>query len=163
MWIHYIGGTGKGDKLVAVAIGISPDPDEQLAALRDASPFSLRLLGIEEGDRERLEAVQATFLRFRLQGPWYRASEDLEAYIAALTPVERATKVRRISLDLPPEEFRDLERLVGVLGVKTKARLLRRALRLYSKLGHLKAQGWTIQAIKSGQLVQFPDLDADPD
>lgn len=163
MWLYYIGGFGKGDKLVAVAIGVSPDPEEQLALLREASPFSLRLLGLEEGDRERLAAVQTTFHRLKLQGPWYRVSEDLEAHIAALKPIERTAKVRRVSLDLLPEEFRDVERLVDLLGVKTKARLLRRALRLYSKLGHLKAQGWTVQAIKSGQLVQFPDLDADPD
>jgi len=163
VFIHYIGGLGKGDKVVAVAIGLSPDPEEQLEALRDASPFTLRMLGLEEGNRERLEGLQATFRLLKMRGPWYRFSETIEAHIAGLPPVEKVVKYKRISLDLPPGEFRDLERTVGLLGLKTKARLLRRAVRLYNRLGELKAQGWTIQAIKSGKLVQFPDLDADPD
>lgn len=164
MWIHYIGGLGRSDKLVVVAIGLGPDPESEMAALRDMSPFKLRLLGLEQGSRERLEEVRQQFRGCKMRGPWFKANDALQVHIEALKPVERdKAKVKRISLDLPPDEFHDVERAVGMLGLKTKARFLRRAARFYVRLGRLKAQGWAIQAVKDGQLLQFHSLDTDPD
>lgn len=65
----------------------------------------------------------------------------------------------RVSLDLTPEENAELNRLVKTLKTRTRARLLRQALRFYAVLVDHKEQGYLIQAIKGGSLLQFPDLD----
>jgi hypothetical protein len=81
-------------------------------------------------------------------------------HVAELRPVDRgAGKPRRVSLDLEPEEFAALETMVEQMGTITKARLLRRAVKFYRSLIRYKAQGYLIQAIKGGKLVQFPDLE----
>jgi len=158
MWIHYIGGHGAGEKLVAVEIGLGDDPEGYLAGLRKASPFQLDLLKLEEGSLPRLEAIQALFRSIRLQGgSWYRATSALRSHIEALPAVALKPKTRRVSLLLPPDEFVELEQAVEVLGTKTKNRLARQALRSYLKLVRFRAQGYKIQAIKGGKLVQFDD------
>jgi hypothetical protein len=165
MWIHYIGGLGKGDKLIVVAIGLSSDPESQLGILQKVSPFKLQMLGLEEGgSQERLEELRDQFKYARMHGPWFKVTNGLQEHIDGLkdlTPVK--SKPKRISLDLPSSEFRDIEEVVNMLGLKTKARFLRKAARFYVRVGRLKAQGWGFQAIKGGKLLQFHDLDDEPD
>lgn len=161
MWIHYIGGLGAGDKLIAVEIGLGEDPEGYMAKLREASPFQLNMLKVEEGTIERFEALQESFRKLRLQGSWYRATSVLRSHIEALPAVDRRKpKTRRVSLLLPPDEFAELERAVGVMGTKTKNRLARMALRSYLQLVRYHALGYRIQAIRNGKLVQFEDLDS---
>jgi len=158
MWIHYIGGHGAKEKLVAVEIGLGENPERYLADLRKASPFKLALLKIEEGSIERFEAVQALFKAVRLQGgSWYRATDALRSHIDALPEVNHRPKTRRVSLLLPPDEFVEVEKAVEVLGTKTKNRLIRRALRSYLNLVRFRAQGYKIQAIKGGKLILLDD------
>lgn len=65
----------------------------------------------------------------------------------------------RISLDLTPDEVAELDQLKRALKTRTRARLMRRALRFYAVLANLKGEGFLIQAIRKGELHQFPDLD----
>lgn len=68
-------------------------------------------------------------------------------------------KTVRISLDLNPEEVAMLDQMVKVRKTKTRARLLRQMIRFESVLTEHKERGYLIQAIKQGQLLQFPELD----
>lgn len=65
----------------------------------------------------------------------------------------------RIPLDLTPDELAELDRIKGAMKTRTRARLLRQALRFYAQLADLKQKGYLIQAIKPGSLLQFPELD----
>lgn len=160
-FVHYILGSSKAGNEVAVAIGLSPDPDAALTALNAWAPFALKLVGVEEGSQERLESVRAQFKALRLNGPWYKVAPELKDHIQALAPLDavKVAATKRVSVDLEPEEFTDLEAFVDELGAKSKADLFRRALRFYRALHRYKAQGHIIQAIKGGRLLQFPDLD----
>lgn len=166
MWIHYIGGLGANDKLIAIEIGLGKDPERYLEDLRKSSPFQLDLMKLEAGSLKRYETVQALFRGIRLQGgSWYRATDVLRNHINALPVVDRTkVKTRRVSLLLPPDEFAELEWAVEVMGTKTKNRLARRALRSYLRLVRYRAQGYKVQVIKGGTMVQFnDDLDIDDD
>lgn len=65
----------------------------------------------------------------------------------------------RVPVTLTPQELAELDRLKALLKTKTRARLVRQALRFYGVLADLKQQGYLIQAIKQGSLLQFPELD----
>jgi len=159
-FIHYIGGEGREGKLISVAVGLSANPESHIASLSGSMPFSLKLLGLELGSPERLEEIRKQFRALHIKGPWFRAASQLTSYVDALAEVERDRhKTKRVSLDLGPEEFAELEMMVGELGEKTKASVLRRARRFYRSLLRYKAQGYMIQAVKGGQMIQFPDLD----
>ncbi len=69
------------------------------------------------------------------------------------------SKPGRLSLDMSAEEMKELEDMVLTMGTRTKSRLIRRAIRLYKVLVGLKKQGFLIQAIKGGNLKQFPNLE----
>jgi hypothetical protein len=159
-WIYYVKGLGKTNKIVAIGIGLAANPETQIAELEGSMPFQLELAGVEEGSQERLEALYARFQADHLRGLWYKPSAAVLGHIAELSPVDRDTsKTRRVSLDLGPNEFAELELMVEQTGTVTKARLLRKAVRFYRSLMKYKAQGFLIQAVKGGKLVQFPDLD----
>lgn len=66
---------------------------------------------------------------------------------------------RRVPLELTEEELAEVDALVEVRKTRTRSRLIRRALRFYKVLSDHKEQGYLIQAIKPGSLLQFPDLD----
>ena len=161
LFVHYILGSTKSGTEIAVAVGVSADPDAALLALNQSSPLSLKLVGVEEGDASRVEEVRTKFRHLRLNGPWFKVAPDLKEHIQSLCFVDpaKAAATKRVSVDLDPEEFHDLEVFVGEMGAKSKADLFRRALRFYRALHRYKAQGFIIQAIKSGKLFQFPDLD----
>lgn len=158
-WIHYIAGKGKSGKLIAMAIGMDPDPDAVIAKYDDLMPFTIELIGLEEGSQERLEELRTRFRPIRLHGPWYKPTAELVEFVEGLKPIDRMQGSKRVSLDLMAEEFSQLEAMVKELGTVTKARLLRRALRFYLALGRYKARGYALQAIKDGKLIQFPDLE----
>lgn len=163
-WIHFIGGKTTVGKLVAIAIGMSADPEHQLAMLVKTQPFQCSLMGLEKGSRERLEALRERFRSFRLNGPWYRAEMPLRAHVDALEPVDwSAGKGKRVSLDLTVEDFIELEAMVTESGATTKQRYIRRALASYAKIIRFVGQGYAIQAIKDGALVQFEDIANLPD
>lgn len=164
-WIHFIGGKAKSGKLVAVAIGTSDNPEAEVAALRRTQPFDdIELLGLEPGSQSRLEALRERFKRWHLNGPWYKAEAVLQTYVGELEPVDRDMgKGRRVSLDLGPEEILELECMVTETNKGTKSRFLRSAYKTYGKLRRYAAQGYTLQALRDGNLVQIPDLDEVPD
>jgi len=165
MYIHYIGGEGRKKKLLAISFGLSNDPQRHLSSLNGTMPFDLRLLACEKGTEEKLEKLRQTFKPAHLNGPWYRPTPELQAHVNSVEAVDPATdkeaptKVTRVSLDLNAEEFSALEQLVEQMGLKSKAQLLRKALRFYGALYRYKAQGYGIQAVRGGKLLQFPDLD----
>lgn len=68
-------------------------------------------------------------------------------------------KKMRVPLELSPDELAELDGMVDTLKTRTRARLIRQALRFYKVLVDHKQQGFLIQAIKPGRLMQFPDLD----
>jgi metal-responsive CopG/Arc/MetJ family transcriptional regulator len=68
-------------------------------------------------------------------------------------------KKRRVPLELTEAELKELDELVEVRKTRTRMRLVRRALRFYKVLSDHKEQGYLIQAVKQGSLLQFPDLD----
>ena len=70
-----------------------------------------------------------------------------------------ASKTVRVSLDLTPDEVKELDRLKVLLRTRTRARLIRTALRFYGVLADHKMNGYIIQAVKQGSLLQFPELD----
>ena len=159
-FLTYIGGVGRNGKLVAVGIGLCADPAVYIASL-GAMPFELKLLAVEEGTAEKLEQLKEQFKAAHLNGPWYKPTDELQKYVDSLESVDAAVlgRAKRISLDLSPEEFAQLEGLVEEMGAKTKANLLRKAFRFYQALYRYKAQGFMIQAVKGGKMLQFPDLD----
>jgi hypothetical protein len=65
----------------------------------------------------------------------------------------------RVPLRLTEDERDALDALKAQLKTRTRMRLIRRALRFYKVLADLKSQGYLIQAVKQGSLLQFPDLD----
>lgn len=160
MYIHYIGGEARNGKMVSIAIGVSSNPEAHLAKLSGEMPFALKLLGLEAGNKARLEEVRKEFKALHIKGPWYKPAPALTSHIEGLPEVERSDKkTKRVSLDLDPEEFAELELMVTELGEKMKSKVLRRALRFYRGLQQYKAQGYMIQAVKGGLMVQFPNLD----
>ncbi len=68
-------------------------------------------------------------------------------------------KKKRVPLELTEDELQDLDELVETRKTRTRMRLIRRALRFYKVLSDHKEQGFLIQAVKQGTLLQFPDLD----
>lgn len=157
-WVYYVTGLGRDDKVLTVGIGLSPNPEQEVAHMSNFMPYRLKLAGMERGDLELLEQTKRTFRRDHMNNMWFRPSEPLLAHLETLI-LERPAPIRRVSLDLTPEEFDALENLVKQMGVVTKARLLRKAFKFYEALHKYKARGFIIQAIKGGSLVQFPDLD----
>lgn len=159
-FIHYIGGTSKAGKLISIGIGLSSDPAAALEALKGTMPFDLRMLAVELGTSERLESVKAAFKAACQNGFWYQPTAELEAHVNGIESVDPDLgKTTRVSLDLVPEEFAALAKLTQEMGVRSKAELLRRALRFYGAMYRYKAQGFGIQAVKGGKLIQFPELD----
>lgn len=69
------------------------------------------------------------------------------------------SKTTRISLDVTPDEKAGFLAMARLLKTRTIARYMRRALRFYAVLAQLHAKGYLIQAIKKGDLKQFPTLD----
>lgn len=160
-FIHYIGGETRSKKLVAVGLALSNDPVTHLASLKGTMPFELRTMAVEQGTPSQLEQLKETFKAAHLNGFWYKPSPALVAHVEAVESVDPALgKMTRVSLDLTPEEFAALEKLVGESGTKSKAQLLRKALRFYRVMHAYKAQGYGIQAVRGGKMIQFPDLDA---
>lgn len=163
-WIYFIGGRGKTGKIVAVAIGMSPNPEGKLASLAGNQPFRVELLGLEKGSQTRLEQLREKFAKAKLNGPWFRGEDALVSYIEALPPVDReAARPRRVSLDLSAEDFIELEGMVSEASAVTKQRFLRAAYKSFGRLVRFQARGYKIQAIKGGKLVQFDDLLKIPD
>lgn len=70
------------------------------------------------------------------------------------------SNVTRISLDVTPEEKKEIQGMSRLMKTRTISRYIRKALRFYAVLAQLHAKGYTIQAIKKGDLRQFPNLDA---
>lgn len=158
-FIVFIGGESRLGKLVSVVMGLAPTPEALRSMIEDASPFELKILGAEPGGEDEHRELQKRFAPALMKGLWYRPSEDLLEYVKGLLPLEGQGPTKRVSLDLEPQDFADLEVFVREKGLKTKSALLRRALRFYRALHRYQAQGFVIQAIRNGRLVQFPDLD----
>lgn len=159
-YIHYLGGEGRNGNLISIAIGMSTNPEARMAELNGSMPFTIKLLGLELGSQERLAQVKTQFRALHIKGPWFKPAPALDSHIKALEEVVRSDqRTKRVSLDLSPEEFTGLELMLPELGETMKSKALRRALRFYRAMLYYKAQGYMIQAVKGGLMVQFPDLD----
>lgn len=160
-FLHYIAGKTRAGKLVAIGFELSPDPEASLQALQGTMPFEVTSMAVEVGDSTKLETLRAQFRDFHANGLWYRPDAAIQEFVGKIESVDPAVgRTKRVSLDLVPEDFHDLETLVQETGIKGKAKLLRRALRFYAAMHRLKAQGFMIQAVKGGRMIQFPDLEA---
>lgn len=159
-WVFYIGGRLRADKLVTIKIGVSGDPKAHLAALAPTQPFDLEFLGLEVGGSELLVKRHKQFKALALRNDWFRPDPSLVKFIEELPKIDLAEgAVRKVCVDFEPEEFIALTEGVEVIGTKTKARLIRRAVKFYLKLGELRARGYFLQAMKGGKFTAFPDLD----
>lgn len=163
-WVYYIGGLGgKSGSLTAIRLGIAPDPRETLLELAPTSPFQLVLLGMERGTQDLLETRRSTFRPAALQNDWYLPQDELVDHIEGLEAVNLGDwRLKKVCLDLNPEEWIELEAAVKETGTVTKARLIRRAVKFYAVLGKYKARGFLLQAIKKNRFVVFSDLDNIP-
>jgi hypothetical protein len=65
----------------------------------------------------------------------------------------------RVPIEMTLEERAELDRLKTLMKTRTRARLIRQALRFYGVLADLKQRGYLIQAVRQGSLLQFPELD----
>jgi len=160
LWIYYIGGRGKSGKLVLIKIGISADPEAQLSALTPLQAFDLELLGFEEGSPDLLEERKMKFQKIALKNDWYHAKSELLVYIAELPRVTlEKGNMKKICVDLTPDEWNALVRGVEETDSRTKTRLIRRALKFYTALGRYKALGYMLQVLRGGKYHVFTDLD----
>lgn len=157
-FIVFVEGHNKQGKPVVVGLGLASNAEEFRASLDLASPFELAVVGREPGGPEKLRELQDRFASQLIRGVWYRPEAILE-YAKALPAIDPPNETKRVSLDLEPEDFVALEVFVQETNSKTKSSLLRRAFRFYRALYRYRAQGYLIQAVKNGKLVQFPDLD----
>lgn len=66
----------------AIKIGFSIEPQKRLARLQTSSADMLVILGVTPGTIATEKAIHARFKHLRLRGEWFRATDDLHAYIA---------------------------------------------------------------------------------
>lgn len=158
MWVYFLAGRNRKGDVAAVGIGMSRDPETEVIRIEGLMPFKLELAGMEEGGQKRLEALKKQFKRFHLHGPWYKPADELKAYLDALPPASVGSSTKRVSLDLTLHDYVDLDEAVKQRGL-TKSKFLRKAVRFYLAINRYDAQGYLIQAIKDGDLVQFKDLE----
>ena len=160
-FLHYVVGKGRSGKVVAYGLDLCADPEASLVSMKGVMPFEVSTLATEVGDSAKLEELRKKFQLHHVQGPWFKPVDEIRMYIESVDSVDPdLAKSKRVSLDLTPEDFSDLETLVKETGVKGKAKLLRKALRFYSAMYRYKAQGYMIQAVQGGKMIQFPDLEA---
>lgn len=88
-----------------VKIGDSWDPVTRARQLQTGNPIPLRLLDFVVGDEK---AIHRRFARYRVQGEWFRLSDEIKAYIAdhGASPGARCPERVRVALTwlftLPP-------------------------------------------------------------
>lgn len=157
MWVYFLAGRNRKGEVAAVGIGMSRDPETEVIRIEGLMPFKLELAGMEEGGQKLLEALKKRFKRYHLHGPWYTPADELKAYLDALPPASVGAQTKRVSLDLTLHDYVDLDEAVKQRGL-TKSKFLRQAVHFYLAIHRYNAQGYLIQAIKDGDLVQFHDL-----
>jgi hypothetical protein len=157
-WICYIGGKSRKGYAV-IQIALAPDPERYLAALKPTQPYELELLGVELGDNELLEERRAQF-RTPFKNGWVKPSDELLAFIKALPePDRKKAGLRKVCVEWTPAEVLGLDLGVERMNLKTRTKLIRRAVKFYLGLTTYHAKGWTIQAVKGGRFVPFKDLE----
>ena len=67
--------------------------------------------------------------------------------------------ITRVPLDLTLADKAEAKAASELLGLKTLSRYLRRASKFYAMLARLHHNGYLIQAVKKGSLIQFYNLD----
>lgn len=159
-WVFFARGMNKAGKTVALAMDLHPTPEVWLEEMAARSPFpKLKLAAMQVGDVDLLGRLRERFREYHMNGPWYRVGQLIEDYFQALPKPDRSqAATRRITVEIPSEDFAALTEATQRLGTRTKARFLRQAYKFYLALSDYKSRGYLIQAIKGGQLVQFPDL-----
>lgn len=95
-----------------VKIGFAKQPWNRLSKMQSDCPHSLRLLAIEAGDVRHEAHLHRRFAVDRLQGEWFRLSQSILDYIAAL-PVPLPLERRRKKLGGPLGEWLHAHRLTA--------------------------------------------------
>jgi Arc/MetJ family transcription regulator len=159
-WVFFARAMGRTGKVVALAMDLHPSPELWLEDIAAKSPFpKLRLAAMEGGSLDLLGRLKERFKAYHMNGPWYKVAQPIEDYIRELPePNRNQGGSRRVTIEIPPEDFAALAEATQRLGTKTKSRFIRQAYRFYLALSEYKARGYLIQAVKGGQLIQFPDL-----
>jgi len=158
-WVFFVRGLNRAGKTVALAMDLHPNPELWLEDMTVKVPFpKLKLVAMEEGSLDLLGRLKERFREYHMNGPWYKVGQLIEDYFQALPEANHKFSGRRLTIEIPPDDFAALTEATTRLGTKTKARFLRQAYRFYLALSDYKARGYLIQAVKGGKLVQFPDL-----
>lgn len=126
--------------------------------MEELMPFKVELVGLEEGGKTRLEALKRRFKDSHIHGPWFRPTGKLQAYLDDLEPLSVSSQTKRVSLDLSVRDYVRLDEAVKARNV-TKSKFLRQAIRFFLAIDRYHAQGYLIQAIRDGDLIQFPKLE----
>lgn len=75
----------------AVKIGFTSDLEARLRVLRTDTAGEIELLAVMEGDRREEARLHADFKHLRIKREWFRAEEELLAFIGLVnTPVAGA-------------------------------------------------------------------------
>ena len=67
-----------------IKVGYSTNPEKRLKTLSTASPHSLHLLKVVEGDETLEKRIHTRFAEIRLGGEWLQATQDLLDFIESL-------------------------------------------------------------------------------
>jgi len=157
-YVCYIGGRGRKGSLVVIQIALTSDPDKYLTHLKPTQPYDLELLGSEVGNEDVLEERRSKF-KSALKNGWVKYTDELGLFVKALPKLDSKKGMKKVCVDWTAAEVAEIEFGVDRLGLKTKTKVIRRAVKFYLALVGYKARGWTIQAIKDGKFHAFHDLE----
>jgi hypothetical protein len=67
-----------------VKIGVAVDPEKRMRDLQCGSPLELRLIRVEEGERDRERELHEKFSSLQVRGEWFYPAESLATYSGAI-------------------------------------------------------------------------------
>jgi hypothetical protein len=80
-YIYFVEAVGQD----RIKIGKADDPETRVRQLQTGSAVELRLLAVTLGQPSLEAELHAAFANDRIQGEWFRASNELRDYIARFT------------------------------------------------------------------------------
>lgn len=86
----------RNDRTSSIKIGVAADPRKRVSELQTGSDGSLELIHTEPGGAARERELHARFSEDRIQGEWFRASEDLVEYLDRGDPAQDISRPRNL-------------------------------------------------------------------